>query len=256
MRAAVLILTGEHDAHADLMVQVLQRKGISVFRFDPVDIPSRACLSANWSKNASWSSISSDRRTVDLDRMTSVWLRRPTPWAPRPTSQDSTIEFIRAERDQAIAGLWMNMKAFWVNDFISERTAATKPHQLTVASEMGFIVPRTLLTNDASEVLHFYKECHGDVVYKTLSSTDPQYLNRSVYTSPVGEQHLEFVERVSTAPCLFQKNIPKQFEIRITVVGHRVFGAVIYSQQMEETRYDWRRDHSGKTENRSIRSFP
>ena len=81
----------------------------------------------------------------------------------------------------------------------------------------------------------------GNPGYKTLSSSSPQYLQRVVYTSPVVEAHLKLIGRVRVTPCLFQKNIPKLFEVRTTVVGHRTFSAAIYSQENEETRHDWRR---------------
>ena len=78
------------------------------------------------------------------------------------------------------------------------------------------------------------------MIYKTLSSSGPKYLQSVVYTSPVVEAHLKLIGRVRATPCLFQKNIPKLFEVRTTVVGHRTFSAAIYSQENEETRYDWR----------------
>ena len=81
----------------------------------------------------------------------------------------------------------------------------------------------------------------GNTGYKTLSSSGPQYLQSIVYTSPVVEAHLKLIGRVRVTPCLFQKNIPKLFEVRTTVVGHRTFSAAIYSQENEETRHDWRR---------------
>ena len=81
----------------------------------------------------------------------------------------------------------------------------------------------------------------GNPGYKTLSSSGPQYLQSMVYTSPVVEAHLRLIGRVRVTPCFFQKNIPKLFEVRTTVVGHRTFSAAIYSQENEETRHDWRR---------------
>lgn len=46
------------------------------------------------------------------------------------------------------------------------------------------------------------------------------------------------------APCLFQKHIQKPHELRVTVVGQKIFPIKINSQETEETRIDWRRDQS------------
>jgi hypothetical protein len=45
-------------------------------------------------------------------------------------------------------------------------------------------------------------------------------------------------------PTIFQAYVPKQLEVRVTVVGTAVFAAEIHSQKTRRTRYDWRRyDH-------------
>lgn len=43
------------------------------------------------------------------------------------------------------------------------------------------------------------------------------------------------------SPSIFQPVIPKAYELRITVVGKKIFAAKIYSQDDVETALDWRR---------------
>jgi glutathione synthase/RimK-type ligase-like ATP-grasp enzyme len=40
---------------------------------------------------------------------------------------------------------------------------------------------------------------------------------------------------------ILQAYVPKQLELRITVVGQQIFAAEIHSQQTHHTRHDWRR---------------
>jgi glutathione synthase/RimK-type ligase-like ATP-grasp enzyme len=42
-------------------------------------------------------------------------------------------------------------------------------------------------------------------------------------------------------PCIFQENIEKRKEYRVTVVGDEVFSASVDSQSNEMTQIDWRR---------------
>jgi len=46
---------------------------------------------------------------------------------------------------------------------------------------------------------------------------------------------------------VFQEYIPKALELRISIVGHQVFAAAIYSQMTERTKHDWRRYDLEKT---------
>ncbi|HMW02377.1 MAG TPA: ATP-dependent carboxylate-amine ligase, partial [Acidobacteriota bacterium] len=49
------------------------------------------------------------------------------------------------------------------------------------------------------------------------------------------------LKAVTHAPCLFQEYIPKKVELRITVVGRKIFAAEIHSQQSQRSKDDWRR---------------
>ncbi len=42
-------------------------------------------------------------------------------------------------------------------------------------------------------------------------------------------------------PGIFQELVPKAYELRVTVLGHRALAAKVLSQQTEKGRLDWRR---------------
>jgi len=242
MANSVLILTNEDDPHADVMIQLLRRRRVNVFRIDPGDYPEESTISMK-NNGLQWEcTLSSKQRVVDLQEIGSIWVRRPTSWQPHSTHNKGINDFIRAERTHAIEGMWQSLATLWVNHPVHDRSASLKPYQLQVASSLGFSIPKTLVTNVPSEAKEFYEDCDGSVIYKPLSGLDFTHLGRFVYTSPISRAHLERLGQVTVAPCLFQEYIPKSFEVRVTVVGHRVFSAAIYSQEFEETKHDWRRE--------------
>jgi len=49
-------------------------------------------------------------------------------------------------------------------------------------------------------------------------------------------------------PSIFQEYIEKDYELRITVVGERVFSAKVESQHNEKTKIDWRKEKLKFTE--------
>src|SRR5262249_21476922 len=50
-----------------------------------------------------------------------------------------------------------------------------------------------------------------------------------------------YAAAIEYSPTIFQGYVPKRVELRITVVGERVFPAEIHSQQTQHTKHDWRR---------------
>lgn len=123
-------------------------------------------------------------------------------------------------------------------------SADYKPWQLQVASECGLQVPATLITNSPLAAREFFERCQGQMVYKTLSgglvmAESGEAL--SIYTSQVTHEDLQSEgERVRLTACLFQELVPKQVELRITIVGTQVFAAELSYRTPEDAALDWR----------------
>src|SRR5262249_46875973 len=56
----------------------------------------------------------------------------------------------------------------------------------------------------------------------------------------VPKRDLGYAQDVRLCPVIFQAYVPKRVELRVTVVGGRVFAAEIHSQASRRTRHDWR----------------
>ena len=63
-----------------------------------------------------------------------------------------------------------------------------------------------------------------------------------VFTTPITPEHLGMLEGLKYCPMVFQEMVPKALELRVTIVGERVFAAAVDSQVSEATRFDWRED--------------
>jgi glutathione synthase/RimK-type ligase-like ATP-grasp enzyme len=55
---------------------------------------------------------------------------------------------------------------------------------------------------------------------------------------------LEMIDSLQIAPVIYQELIPKRFDVRVTIVGNRVFAAAIHSQEVDSARIDWRRTNT------------
>lgn len=72
-------------------------------------------------------------------------------------------------------------------------------------------------------------------------------LQTSVYTSRINWEDLQDDDEIRIAPVIYQKHLKKKYDIRVTVVGEKVFSAAIDSQKIPSAVLDWR-----KTETENI----
>lgn len=128
----------------------------------------------------------------------------------------------------------------WINAIQSSYKASNKAYQLKIANEMGLIIPTTMITNDAYKTLELFQQ--NRVVYKTLSSFFTA--QQTIYTNEVEYEKIEQSQQeIAMAPGIFQKYIDKDHELRITVIGEKIFVTKINSHMLGENTIDWRKSH-------------
>lgn len=126
----------------------------------------------------------------------------------------------------------------WINPILSSQRADNKAYQLKVASEVGLKIPHTFITNDSHQALELFK--HQRVVYKTLNGFFSS--KKAIYTNEIKSEEVKDNEvSIAMAPGIFQQYIEKRHELRVTVVGEKIFVVKINSQEFDQTTIDWRR---------------
>jgi glutathione synthase/RimK-type ligase-like ATP-grasp enzyme len=250
----ILILTSDEDTHADRVQAELARRGAEVARFDPAWFPRAATLAlAVGDDGAAGGTLAYRDRVIDLERVRTVWRRRPG----RPRSAElragaAAAELVERESAAVLADLWELLPARHVPgspDAIAH--AEHKARQLRLAGRLGFELPATLVTNDPDAFLDFHRAQRGGVISKRaapsqrLAGAGGETLVR--YTELVRPRDLAHVEDLRLCPLLVQPYVAKRLELRVTVVGDRVFAAAIHSQASHHTRHDWRRYDDART---------
>jgi glutathione synthase/RimK-type ligase-like ATP-grasp enzyme len=120
---------------------------------------------------------------------------------------------------------------------------------LTTGSFHCFSVSQCLLA-----LLHFWCPFIALPFYQIqqVGETDD---SKIIFTSALDENHLNSLYRMKGYPTYFQECLHKESDIRVTVVGEKVFAAKIYSQALDETKIDWRKGDSIKL-NYSVYQLP
>lgn len=240
----ILIVTNKGDYTADFLILRMKERDVPFLRFNTEEFPRFVELSLKIENLGYTGYFKLGGENIDLGEIQSVWYRRPRLSEPSPQIEDTAARnFIVSESRETLQGLWRMLPCFWVSHPDKIRVAESKLNQLVVAARIGFTIPATLVTNSPQEAEEYYSSSSSKLVYK------PQQYGRLergenvslLYTSVVQANHTNQFDAVQLSPVLFQQYVPKKLELRVTVVGERVFAVEVHSQEIEEAKDDWRR---------------
>ena len=169
-----------------------------------------------------------------------MWYRRPV--APRPNGDDPGEPFGVQESQAALENLWSRLECTWISPPERIRAATPRLMQLRTAAALGLDVLPTLLTNDRDEASAFIRS-HGSVVIKPIGiGLVPQTSTatmRMVFTQILAPEDIDAcLTSLRSAPVLLQQLAPKRVDLRVTVVGERVFATEI--ETPPDAPIDWR----------------
>lgn len=234
---AVLVVTNLDDVTADLVIRCLGERGVPVVRVDPADLGDDLAFSARLATAGAevWSgTLATPSRTLDLRSIRSVYWRRPSTRRYDSLTRQER-DFARAEARHGLFGLLTCLPVPYVSHPMSLTRADFKPAQLAAAADLGFMVPPTLITNDLRQAQEFAAQ-YAPVVYKTFRGVPIVDGNTgAVWTQRVTAGELD--ESISVCPHLFQAEVAKGADVRVTVVGDQVFAHAISTP---DHLLDWR----------------
>ncbi|MER5795635.1 ATP-grasp ribosomal peptide maturase [Streptomyces sp. NPDC001980] len=242
MESVVLVLTALEDVTADRVIEALNERGAAVVRVDPGDVGPDLGFGFRLGQGggSAWGGrLRTASREVDVEAVTAVYCRRPTPYTARFRQLPrQSREFAVAEVRHGLGGVLHGLRgALYVNHPSAVARADFKPAQLQRFAALGLRVPATLVTNDVVEARKFAAE-HERVVYKSFRGLPEGEDGRA---GAIWAQRIEpgaLDDSIAVTAHLFQAEIPKSGDVRVTVVGRRVFAQRIAAP---DGALDWRR---------------
>ncbi|MBH8578000.1 MvdC family ATP-grasp ribosomal peptide maturase [Nostocaceae cyanobacterium CENA369] len=245
-RDVVLLITHSGDFFTiDRVAQALSKKGVQPFRLDTDKFPLEVQLTAYFDKSKSYHTIEYDNHSISTEQVQAVWLRRI--WEPQ-LGKELALKFREAcirESKATLDGFWDSLKeARWIDNLERINYANNKLRQLRIASEVGFAIPQTLVTNKAQAAREFFHQVNGKMVSKLLTTLSYSMEANSsffLYTSTVKEEDLQDAESLRYCPMVFQEQIPKQQELRVVYVNGNVFVGALNAEVYAAAKVDWRK---------------
>jgi len=249
MTAPVLIIAAADDWPTDRVVVELERHGVEVFRMDTADFPQQLTLAGRIDQGQAWTGVlTTEHRTVELSRVGAVYYRAPGAFRFPEGMSGPEERFAAAQARAGLGGVLSALTCRWVNHPTAMARAEYKPVQLAAARACGLTIPPTLITNRAEDVRAFAAETGWSIICKPVASPvlieDDQL--KSVYTQRLRPEDLDDLRGIDITAHLFQAWVSKDHEVRLTVVGERMFAAAIHADS-EAAHDDWRSDYKALT---------
>lgn len=240
-----LIPTEPDDAHAIFVKIVLEERGHDVRFLFPADQPTLLKNSVLIDNDTyQWRSTDKYDSVVENDYDVVWWRRVRKPHLPKNTLHPGDHKFVVRENTLFYESLTNNMapKARWINNKEAASRANSKLLQLKLAVECGMIIPTTLCSNDPQDIRYFLlKHEETGVIYKSLCLGNLMDDTENSLSHPMKLSFLQLPTNklLQLTPGIFQTEIRKKYDLRITYFGEYIVAAKLNFQDQSVNQTDW-----------------
>jgi len=232
---AILIIGQSADPHVSSVTKILAQQGV---RHHVIDCYGPSHLHFEYSPAPA---ITVDGQTITANDIDLVWwrLKPPLDQSKLPEFEDLQEEaHWKAQWRAALESIeYIFAGAATINGHQARRVGSFKAVQLVAASEAGFEIPQTCISNDPSKLTSPFPD---GVFFKSLSAV-PYYRHSINYTHIFEHKELtNLAESIRVNPAIYQEIIAKKYELRVCVFGSDIHAYKIDSQKNKKTQTDWR----------------
>lgn len=220
------------------LLACIEAADLGYFFVDFDEFTARGSLDVRADLDTAW--LRFGEAVLDLRDVAAVLWNPPVHMFAEPTPEPNTFLYIHRWRQllRDLRGL-LREDALWMpsHPLNGSQEWQNKLSELTLAKRVGLAVPETLCTNDP-ELAHAFIEASpsGKILFREYSRAAPLFPLVLLDPKPT----LAELATVRGAPCVFQRYVEKEFEVRAVLVGDQVFACRIDSQASERAAVDWR----------------
>lgn len=253
MKKTILILTNKAGASVKLVIKHLKNMSENFFVFDTSTFLENKSITLSLNSGRMTGHIKDystnfieNTKLVDWENVKSVWHRKPAlPRAPN-NLKGGYGKFIENESRATLWTLYNTLDARWVNSpiFSSKLIEDNKLFQLKKARFVGLTTPDTIISNNQDDIVSFaskYNYVAIKLIYASVFRKNNGEL-MFVYTNKINVKDILFRRKdIKLCPIMLQEYVHKKIELRITIIGKKIYTCAIHSQDNKLTMCDWRR---------------
>lgn len=230
-----LLFTQSLDPTADFIQRAFERnqKLISRIDLDDYGIPNFSLDPLQRDKG--WIEDTKGKR-IKVNDIKAIIIRRPS--TPNLNKDEAKNKFLGRELIFGLRAFLESTNAIWMNHPDSNSVASSKPRNLWIANSLGLKVPKTLISSDPLEISNWLESQTKNVI-KSISYglIKREKSVEMAFTQRVPKNFNVFEDMLPGVPICIQEEIEKEADIRVTIVGNKVFSAIL---AQEGNEIDWR----------------
>ncbi len=238
----VLIVTKTRDNTADFVLKRMKERRIPFARLNSDAFGREAKLLLSYDAAGDHSAVILGKDVIIPDDIGKVWIRRIVrPEMPEIKNSEARL-FAEQELEFSLRWYLNYLPCRFLDKESDLNRARNKFDQLRTAQKLGLEIPVTVIANDSARAKRF-ADSAAAVVAKSVAGFGIRRSDgfEGIYTVEITPDKKEFLDSVSLAPVCFQEKVDKDYELRVTLVGDRIFACKIDSQKSDRTKLDWRR---------------
>lgn len=225
----ILIITSSFDLTSDYLISRFGNQA-NFFRFN-TDFFGEYLIDI---RNLEGWNISSQYWTLNEKDVFSIYYRKPT--LPKLDNYEPKYHgLMYKDMISTIDGIIEVFKGRCLSKPSILRKSENKIYQLRIAEEIGFDMPESLITNSKDSVYKFC--CNKNMIVKPLSMGKLSFKNRVGIIQTNLVNHDLAVDDLEHSTTYFQQYIPKDYEVRVTIINGNCHTVRIDSKE----KVDWRK---------------
>lgn len=237
-----LILSPHDDLHAAAVYWGLVRNGISPLWSASLAEDVVGPISLHSDGFRKWRMSGS----INEPQLSAVWFRRPQKPDTFPHTRTEHAACLRREWSEFHDNLYALSDqlsgVLWVNSPAAAFMTENKVVQLHTARQCGLYYPETLVSNDPAEIRSFIRK-HGRLIYKSFARytwTESSSAKKFALWAHIIDSDMRLDDAsLAVCPGIYQAYVDKKYDLRVTVIGDRVFAVRIGSAD-SSVPPDWR----------------
>ncbi|MFI2185401.1 MvdC/MvdD family ATP grasp protein [Streptomyces sioyaensis] len=244
-RGQVFVIAEQLDPTADLVVDALSDYNVPVLRFDLAEFPRSVLLAAEHRDDEpGWrGELTTGRRAAQLEEVRAVYYRRPGLPVLSPRMGDAYRGWALSQAVVGMVQILSSLPVVWMHHPDVYRASAHKPGQLVAATTAGLCVPRSFVGNSLAHAQRWGEGIGRPLVCKPIAAASLNVPDGPPTILPTRRIEVsDLDESLELTAHYLQECIPKEFEVRLTVVGQQMFPVAIHAGS-EQARADWRSDY-------------
>ncbi|WP_419868682.1 grasp-with-spasm system ATP-grasp peptide maturase [Chryseobacterium sp. CT-SW4] len=240
----ILILSTPHDDDTNLVIEHLSNLKEKFIRINDLDI-------FTGKTKFDFKLLDTIELTVenpffgkrDLSEVTCVWYRKfgffeKYKHLLENVKNDEALRFLESEHRSTLEMFFHFLRGKkWLNNYFHVRDNS-KISILNYAIRVGLDIPYTHITNYSSE--NSINPAHSYITKPIKDGSVVNAEDKIYFFLTKKIEYSEIIENTSFFPSLFQKNIQKEYELRVFHLNGKNYPMAIFSQNDEQTETDFR----------------